>query len=217
MKQIEVKNLTIGYDKKVVAKDLCFNVEKGDYFCIIGENGAGKSTLFKTLLNLQKPLAGVINFANEISEIGYLPQTRDLQKDFPARVLEVVLSGCLKKSGIRPFYNKKEKILAKENIEKMGISHLSKKCFRELSGGQQQRVLLARALCATSKIILLDEPATGLDPDAEQEMYKLIKKLNSEDKITIIMISHDVDAVRKYAKHILKMGKKNCEIQERKK
>jgi zinc transport system ATP-binding protein len=207
MVQISAENLSIGYDKNIVIRDISFKVEKGDYLCVIGENGAGKSTLFKTLLKLQKPISGVIEYCSDLNEIGYLPQQRDIQKDFPATVIEVVLSGCLKKSGLRPFYNKSEKALAHENIERMGISNLSKQCFRELSGGQQQRVLLARALCATDKIVFLDEPAAGLDLDSQNQMYALIEKLN-KDGVTIVMISHDIDAALKYASHILKIDRK---------
>jgi len=232
MALISVKNLAIGYDKNIIVKGLSFDINKGDYLCIIGENGAGKSTLFKTLLGLQKPLGGNIDLGDELTRngIGHLPQQRDVQKDFPASVIEVVLSGCLNKMGWRwirvpsprwlkkiplwkvwwkPFYTKKEKVRASENINKMGITDLTHKCFRELSGGQQQRVLLARALCATSKIIFLDEPSAGLDPDAEQEMYKLLKKLNHDDGIAIVMVSHDIEAAQKYASHILKISKKS--------
>lgn len=207
MAQISCENLTLGYDGKAIVTDLSFYVEKGDYLCIIGENGSGKSTLMKALLKLHPQISGKIILGDglEDNEIGYLPQQTETQRDFPASVWEIVLSGCLNKMGIRPFYTKTEKALAVKNMEKLNISHLSKKCYRELSGGQQQRVLLARALCATQKILLLDEPVSALDPVATADMYSLIKSLN-DDGVTIIMISHDIDASVKYATKILKLG-----------
>lgn len=208
MAQLKCTNLTLGYNSKVILEKLNFEVEKGDYLCILGENGSGKTTLMKTLLHLLKPISGTIQTGDGLlkDEIGYLPQQTDVQKDFPASVKEIVLSGCQSRCGKRFWYNKEEKKLASDVMEKLEISNLSKKCYRELSGGQQQRVLLARALCATQKMLLLDEPITGLDPQATEEMYSLIKKLN-ENGITIIMISHDVEAALKYAKHVLHIGK----------
>lgn len=204
MAQLSCKNLTLGYDSKIIIQDLNFSVEKGDYLCIIGENGSGKSTLMKTILHLHKPLSGEITTGDGLlpDEIGYLPQQTEIQKDFPASVREIVLSGCQSRCGRRPFYNKSEKKLAEENMEKMGIMELSRRCYRELSGGQQQRVLLARALCATQKMLLLDEPVSGLDPAVTEEMYSLIEKLHKSG-ITIIMITHDIAAAEKYATKIL--------------
>lgn len=209
MAQLSCKNLCLGYDGKEIIHNLEFNVNQGDYLCIVGENGSGKSTLMRTLLGLQSPISGEINFGDSLhkNEIGYLPQQTQVQKDFPATVWEVVISGCQGRCGLRPFYSKEDKALAKENIEKMGISHLEKRCYRQLSGGQQQRVLLARALCATRKILLLDEPVSGLDPTVTAEMYQLIESLNLSG-ITIIMISHDINAALKYSSHILHVGKR---------
>lgn len=208
MAQLICKNVSLGYDSRIILSNLNFQINKGDYLCIVGENGSGKSTLMKTLLKLHKPLSGEIKIGDGLldDEIGYLPQQTEVQKDFPASVKEIVLSGCQSRMGKRPFYNKEEKNLAKENMKKMGISEFSKRCYRELSGGQQQRVLLARALCATQKMLLLDEPVSGLDPIVTEEMYNLIQSLN-KDGITIIMISHDVLAAIKYATHILHIGK----------
>ena len=208
MAQLKCENLKLGYNSKVVAENISFEVNKGDYLCIVGENGSGKSTLMKTLLHLIKPLSGTIETGDGVlaDEIGYLPQQTEVQRDFPASVKEIVLSGCQSRCGRRPFYNKAEKQLALDAMDKMGISNLAKKCYRELSGGQQQRTLLARAFCATQKMLLLDEPVTGLDPIATEEMYSLIKNLN-DTGITIIMISHDVDAALKYATHVLHIGK----------
>ncbi|MCC8074269.1 MAG: ABC transporter ATP-binding protein [Clostridiales bacterium] len=207
MAQIICKDLSLGYEGKVIAKNISFSVNAGDYLCIIGENGSGKSTLMKALLNLHAPIQGDIEFGDGLksNEIGYLPQQTDMQRDFPASVEEIVLSGCLNHCGLRPFYTKKEKQRAVENMEKVNIGNLAKKCYRELSGGQQQRTLLARALCAAEKIILLDEPISGLDPTASAEMYALTKSLNSSG-MTVIMISHDIDATLKYATHILSIG-----------
>ena len=202
MAYLTVKNLSVGYENRGVAENIDFIVNKGDYLCIVGENGSGKSTLMKTLLGLKSPTSGEIVFGDGLkrNEIGYLPQQTAVQRDFTASVYEVVLSGCVGKNGWRPFYSGADKALAKENIEKMGITELANRCYRELSGGQQQRVLLARALCATKKILLLDEPVAGLDPRVTVEMYHTIAQLNT-DGVTIIMISHDIARV-KYATHV---------------
>lgn len=209
MALLTVENLSVGYDSNVIVKDLNFSVNEGDYLCIVGENGSGKSTLMKTLLHLQSPLSGQIITADGFkkNQTGYLPQQTAVQKDFPASVYEIVLSGCQASCGLRPFYNRKEKSLALKNMERMGITSLAKRCYRELSGGQQQRVLLARALCATKKLLLLDEPVSGLDPKVTLEMYSLIEELNKEG-IAVIMITHDVNAAIKYADKILHIGKK---------
>ena len=208
MAQLSCQNLTVGYDGRTVLQGLNFEVNPGDYLCIVGENGSGKSTLMKTILGLQAPIGGRILTGDGLrkNEIGYLPQQTQAQKDFPASVREIVLSGCQGRCGSRPFYSKEEKRLAEENIGKMGIGSLAKRCYRELSGGQQQRVLLARALCATRKMLLLDEPVSGLDPRVTAEMYGLIETLNREEGITVMMISHDISAALKYASHILHIG-----------
>ena len=208
MAQLSCQNLTVGYDGRTVLQGLNFEVNPGDYLCIVGENGSGKSTLMKTILGLLSPISGTILTGDGLrkNEIGYLPQQTQAQKDFPASVREIVLSGCQGRCGSRPFYSKEEKRLAEENIGKMGIGSLTKRCYRELSGGQQQRVLLARALCATRKMLLLDEPVSGLDPRVTAEMYGLIETLNREEGITVIMISHDISAALRYASHILHIG-----------
>ena len=208
MAQLTCQDLCVGYDGKAVLQDLSFAVFSGDYLCIVGENGSGKSTLMKTILGLQQPVRGRILTLDGLrkNEIGYLPQQTQVQKDFPASVREIVLSGCQGRCSSRPFYNKEEKQLAADAMEKMQIAQLAKRCYRELSGGQQQRVLLARALCATQKMLLLGEPVSGLDPKVTAEMYALIEKLNREDGITVIMISHDIAAAVKYASHILHIG-----------
>ena len=207
--QIECQNLTVGYDGRAILKDINFTVNRGDYLCIIGENGAGKTTLLRTLLGLQPPVSGKILFGDglERKRCGYLPQQTVIQRDFPASVSEIVLSGCQNRCGLRPFYRKEEKEYAHKMTEKMGIVHLADKCYRELSGGQQQRTLLARALCATQEMLFLDEPVSGLDPVATEEMYRLIEQINREDHITILMISHDIKAAVAYADHILEIGK----------
>ncbi len=202
--QLICNNLCLGYEGKTIVENMNFSVSSGDYLCIVGENGSGKSTLVKTLLRLIPPLKGEIIFKDGFGkgEIGYLPQQTLIQRDFPASVKEIVWSGCLNHSRFRPFYTKEEKALAQFNLERMGIAHLKNACYRELSGGQQQRVLLARALCAAGKVLFLDEPVTGLDSKAVQELYDIIKKLN-EEGLTIIMISHDIHSTLKYASHIL--------------
>ena len=207
MAYITVENLEVGYDGKAVEKSLNFSVNKGDYLCVVGENGSGKSTLMKTLLGLLAPVSGRIVIGDDLkkNEIGYLPQQTVVQRDFPASVREIVQSGCVGRCGWHPFYSKEEKALAAENMERMGITALADRCYRELSSGQQQRVLLARALCATQKVLLLDEPVSGLDPKVTIEMYELIRDLN-KDGVTIIMISHDIEAAVRYASHILHIG-----------
>ena len=208
MPQLICKDVSLGYDGHVILSGLNFSVNAGDYLCIVGENGSGKSTLMKTILGLQKSLGGEIAFGDGLlaNEIGYLPQQTAVQKDFPATVWEIVLSGCQARAGRRPFYSKEDKELAKKNMETMGITPFSKRCYRELSGGQQQRVLLARALCATRRLLLLDEPVSGLDPKVTLEMYQLIRKLNAEEQVSVIMISHDIAAAVRYATHILHIG-----------
>lgn len=209
MSQIECKNVNVKYENQVILEDVSFCIESGDYVCIVGENGAGKSTLVKVLLGTEGVKSGEIIFDSTLNknEIGYLPQQTKAQKDFPASVYEVVLSGCLNSKGISPFYSKKDKALASEMIKSLGIEKIKKKSFRELSGGQQQRVLLARALCATKKVIVLDEPITGLDPTVTREMYSLIKEIN-ERGITIIMVSHDINFAINNATKILHLKKK---------
>lgn len=204
---IECTNLKAGYNHKEVIKDISFSVCEGDYLLIVGANGAGKSTLMKTILGLTPPLGGKIEYLNGIkkTDIGYLPQQNAIQRDFPTSVYEVVLSGCLNKLGYKPFYTKKEKDIALKNIERLKLQDIKKKSFKELSGGQKQRVLLARALSATDKILLLDEPVNGLDPEITKEFYQLIKELNQDDKLTIIMISHDLDKALNDANKVLKL------------
>lgn len=209
MAYITCKDLTLGYEGHAIVSNLNFEVGKGDYLCIVGENGTGKSTLIKTLLHLQEAISGEIIIGDGLKayEVGYLPQQTVVQKDFPATVEEIVLSGTLAKCKWKPFYGKREKQLAEEKMKRMEIWNLRKACYRNLSGGQQQRTLLARALCAASKVILLDEPVTGLDPKVTAEFYQVTKDL-SEEGIAVIMVSHDVQALN-YATHILHMDKEN--------
>lgn len=208
MAQLICRNVAVGYGSKVVLHNINFEVHAGNYICIAGENGSGKTTLMKTILGLQKPLKGEIHLGDGLhaNEIGYLPQQTVLQKDFPASVQEIVLSGFQGTCGIRPFYNRKEKKRAQKALQEVGMDRFSRNCYRELSGGQQQRVLLARALCATKKMMVLDEPVSGLDPKAAADMYRTIYRLNRQYGITILMISHDLDLAKRYATHILRVG-----------
>ena len=210
MPLLSCSGLELGYEGHTVLRCPDFRVNAGDYLCVVGENGSGKTTLMKTLLGLIKPAGGKIAWGEGLreNEVGYLPQQTVVQKDFPATVWEIVLSGCQGRVGRRPFYGKAEKELARRNMERMGISAMAKRCYRELSGGQQQRVLLARALCATQKLLLMDEPVSGLDPLVTAEMYELIRKLNREG-VTVIMVSHDIAAAVRYATHILHVGTGN--------
>jgi len=207
---ITCNHVDFGYENHDAVVDLTMEVDSGDYLCVVGENGSGKSTLMKGLLGLIKPTAGTLTVAEELKKtgIGYLPQQTAAQKDFPATVYEVVISGCLSRRGHRPFYSMVEKKMAQTSMEKLGITHLAKKCYRELSGGQQQRALIARALCATSEVLILDEPITGLDPSAIQDFYHLVRTLNKEEKVTIIMVTHDVANVVNQANKILHLKQK---------
>ena len=207
---IKCEHTDFGYENHDAVIDLNLEIYPGDYLCVVGENGSGKSTLIKGMLGLLKPTGGSLSVADELKRggIGYLPLQTAAQKYFPATVQEVVLSGTLSRRGNRPFYSRAERKLAAHNLERLGIEHLKQKCYRELSGGQQQRVLIARALCATEQLLILDEPITGLDPSAIQDFYHLIKKLNKEDGITIIMVSHDIGNVISQANKILHLHRR---------
>ncbi len=208
MAQLCCKNVGFAYGGETVLSGVNFSVNASDYLCIVGENGSGKSTLMKGILGLKEPSEGEIVFGDGLkaNEIGYLPQQTGIQRDFPASVGEVVLSGRISGMGHRLFYSRADREAASENLERMGIEELKDRCYMELSGGQQQRVLLARAMCATKKLLLLDEPVTGLDPNAANEMYNLIKLINLCDKISVIMVTHDVHEAVRYATHILHLG-----------
>ena len=201
---LECIDLSLSYENEQVIKDLSFSLEKGSYLCIIGENGSGKSTLVKAILSLKRPSHGRMILGDGLreNEIGYLPQQTAVQRDFPASVFEVVLSGRASSKTFSPFYSSLDKSMAMEAMERLGIKDLKKRSYRELSGGQQQRVLLARALCATKKLLLLDEPVTGLDPIATNDLYQLISSVNKEG-VTVIMVTHDLSSSLKYATHIL--------------
>ena len=204
MAQIEAHNLSAGYSHAVIT-GLNLTINAGDYLCIIGPNGSGKTTLMKTLLRLIPPISGNVIINANAGEIGYVPQQNELQKDFPASVMEVVLSGFQGRLGLRPFFNRHEKESALSAMNRMNIAVLQGKCYRELSGGQRQRVLLARALCAGRKIMFLDEPSTGLDPKAREDMYSVLRELNAEG-MTVIMISHDTGTPIENASRVINIG-----------
>ena len=207
MTQISVRDVTISYEKKPVVSHVSFEVESGDYLCVVGENGAGKTTLLKGILGLIPVKRGSVDFEEGVksNQIGYLPQQTQIQKDFPASVYEVVLSGCLNRIGLRPFFSASEKRRAMEKMRELGIEKMKYQSYKMLSGGQQQRVLLARALCAADRVLLLDEPFSGLDPLVSVELYQIIKELNQKG-VTIIMITHDVKAAVENAGKILHLG-----------
>ncbi len=211
MSIIKCDNITLSYNKTPIVKGLTFDVNDGDYLCILGENGTGKSTLVKAILGLHSPNSGKIIFNKEFkrNEIGYLSQSNAISDNFPASVFEIILSGCLNRKFFMPFYTKEDKKCAIKNMELLEISHLKDKSYNELSGGQQQRVLLARALCATKKLLLLDEPVAGLDPSATEDLYEAIYKLNKNNSITVIMVSHDIEASLKYSDKILHLSKES--------
>jgi len=201
---LTVTDLSIGYDGVSIKDDINFCIEGGSYLCIVGENGTGKSTLLKTISNLQKPIFGEISFGVPRREIGYLSQQTAVQNDFPATVSEIVSTGALSKGKwYRPFYRKQDKELIAWAMDKTNITDIKGKCFRELSGGQQKRVLLARALIGAKNFIILDEPTAGLDPDATKDFYALLKKINKDDGVTIVMVTHDIESAINYATHVL--------------
>ena len=210
MTQIQCENISLAYDGIVVAREISFSLHAGEYLCIVGENGSGKSTLIKGLLGLMPPHSGRIVFGDGLThrEIGYLPQQSDVQKDFPASVREIVLSGCIERGGRSLFYSRAQRQNAAAAMEKLGITDIASACYRELSGGQQQRVRLARALCAANRMLLLDEPTTGLDPVVSAEFYAIIERLNREDGITVIMVSHDTGVPLRHATHVLHLKQK---------
>lgn len=204
MSAVSVSDVTLSYDNLTVAEHVSFDVEFGDYVCIVGENGTGKSTLLKTIVGIHQPKSGHILFDCDIrnGDIGYLPQQTVVRDDFPASVGEIVLSGCLGLLGKRPFFGAEERRIADKNMDLLGISDLKKTSFRELSGGQRQRVLLAKALCCARKILVLDEPVTGLDPLVTADMYSILRLINGEG-VTIIMVSQEIGEAVKQASKIL--------------
>ena len=208
MTQLACQNLAVGYEGRAVLENLNFSVCPGDYLCIVGENGSGKSTLMKTILGLQPPVRGKVLTGDGLrkNKIGYLPQQTPVQRDFPASVREIVLSGCQGRCGGRPFYSKGEKQLAQTAMERMQVAALAKRCYRTLSGGQQQRVLLARALCAARSLLILDEPITGLDPAAAQDLYKTLSYLNRKEGMAVVMVTHDLRAALRSARTVLHIG-----------
>lgn len=208
-------DLSVGYADRLVLSHVEFSIREADYICIAGENGAGKSTLVRTLLGLQAPLAGFIRFEQNLQpdQVGYLSQMTAAQRDFPASVWEIVLSGCAGKLKRRMFYGKEEKYIAHEQLHRLGIDHLKDHSFQELSGGQQRRVLLARALCSASRLLVLDEPVAGLDPAVTREFYDLISSLNQAG-LTIVMVTHDLTCVTHYARHVLWLEKGRAVLEE---
>ena len=209
MAYITCDKITLRYEALTVLENLSFTVSKGDYLCIVGENGSGKSTLMKCLLGLKTADGGTLTYGDGLkrNEIGYLPQQSMIQRSFPASVREVVLSGCLNGKGFHPFYTKEEKDRAAEQMRCLNITELADRSYRELSGGQQQRVLLARALCATKKLLLLDEPLTGLDPLVATELYSILQHIHDAHGITVIMVTHDVECAVRHAQSILHIGR----------
>ena len=206
---LECRNASLGYEGRAIVENLNFSVREGDYLCIVGENGSGKSTLLKSLLGLLRPVAGEIECGvQKGGRIGYLPQQTLAQRDFPATVNEVVLSGFDNANGLRFFHTAAEKSRAMMNMGKLGILELQKKCYRELSGGQQQRVLLARALCAAEKLLILDEPTSNLDAATAQDLYKTLRYLNEKENMAVVMVTHDMPAALREAKHILHVGRR---------
>ena len=209
MALITLKDVTIAFEGVVAVENANLSIERGDYLVIVGENGSGKSTLIRAILGLVRPQRGRVNYGDGLqkNQIGYLPQQTVQQRDFPASVEEVVMSGCINRLNGRPFFGRSQRALAEEKMRMLDIGDLRRKSYRTLSGGQQQRVLLARALCATDSILLLDEPVTGLDPDATEELYAIIRTLNREHGVAIVMVSHDLNGALKDAGKVLVMNR----------
>ena len=203
------RDVSLGYEGQSVLTHLDLSIREGDYLCIVGDNGSGKSTLLRGLLGLLPPQSGEIWRSAELKRgnLGYLPQQTQAQRDFPATVYEVVLSGCLNKKGMHFFYSPAQKSEALMNMGKLGVLELKDQCYRDLSGGQQQRVLLARALCAAHKLLILDEPITGLDPAAAQDLYKILAYLNQKEGMAIVMVTHDLKAALQSAQRVLHIGR----------
>ena len=213
MSIITCDKLTLSYNKEKIVSDLTFDIKEGEYLCIVGENGTGKSTLVKAILGLISPSEGKIHFNGiKQNEIGYISQNSAIPDNFPASIYEIVLSGCLNSKKFMPFYSKNDKEKADKYLKLLELDDLKHKSFSQLSGGQIQRALLARALCATKKVILLDEPTTGLDPIATSELYEIINSLNKENQITVIAVSHDIENAIKYSDRILNLEKNSYRI-----
>ena len=207
---IVCRDVSLGYEGQTVLSHLNLTIRDGDYLCIVGDNGSGKSTLLRGLLGLLAPQSGEILRAPELERgaVGYLPQQTRAQRDFPANVLEVALSGCLNQKGSRFFYTRAQKSQALMNLGKLGVLEWKDKSYRELSGGQQQRVLLARALCAAGRLLILDEPITGLDPAAAQDLYKTLSYLNTKEGMAIVMVTHDLGPALRSARSVLHIGQR---------
>ena len=208
---LQCENVSLGYEGHALLTGLDLTIRQGDSLCVVGENGSGKSTLLRGLLGLLAPQSGEILRAPELERgaVGYLPQQTQAQKDFPATVYEVALSGCLNQKGFHFFYTPAQKSQALLNLGKLGVLELKDRCYRELSGGQQQRVLLARALCAASRLLILDEPITGLDPAAAQDLYKTLDYLNGKEGMAVVMVTHDLQAALSHARTVLHIGRKS--------
>jgi zinc transport system ATP-binding protein len=199
---VSIDNVSYRYNSALVLEDISFSVEKGDLIGIIGPNGAGKTTLFRSMLGLLEDYQGRITFFGEdirknrniLRKIGYIPQKNSTDQGFPATVEEIVSLGITSR---RPSKNK-----INHAIETVGLFDQKTKRIGELSGGQQQRVLIAKALANEPELLILDEPVTGIDLKTQNKFYVLLKKLNEENKITIIWASHDLDAVKKLANKI---------------
>ncbi|PLX23853.1 MAG: zinc ABC transporter ATP-binding protein [Salinivirgaceae bacterium] len=202
---IELRDLNVAYDGKVVLNNVNITVTEDDFIGVIGPNGGGKTTLVKVILGLLKPISGKVIKHRKDFEMGYLPQYNDVDKRFPLKACDVVLSGLMNKKGLFGRYSHNDYRKACESLEKMGVSHLSQKHIGSLSGGETQKVLLARAIVSDPALLILDEPDTYVDYASEGEIYDLLKRLN--EKMAIIMVSHDLGIISTYIKTIACVNK----------
>ena len=203
MSIIKIENMSFGYTNSYeTLSNINMEINEGEFVTIIGENGSGKSSLIKCILGLNKVQKGKITVKNRI---GYLPQMTEIQNNFPATIEEIVLSGTIPQNIKKIFYTKEDKKKAEETMKKLNLYDMRKKCFYELSGGQRQRVLIARALCSTDQVLLLDEPVNGLDPKIVTGIYEMLYNLNKNQGLTIIMVSHDIDRSIQYSTRVIEI------------
>ena len=212
-KIIEVKDLSFKYDRDYIFENLNFDIYEGDFVGIIGANGAGKSTLIKLTVGQLRPTNGSVRIYGEdpqlakcLSSVGYVPQVgRARGMDFPARVSEIVMMNMYQEIGLFRFVKKHHKEAVRRALEMVGMEDFENRRFSDLSGGQQQRVVIAKAIVNKPKILIMDEPTTGIDKKSEIVLYDLLKMLQEKENLTIVMISHDIEKIKKCSNKIVEL------------